>query len=89
MLPALDISRAVCALPVTDGDLNDFQIESGSAKQQIEITKRIKVAKVRAVFCDPLIVGLSQYLCATQRISDSLPQKPRKGQTKELVPNKV
>ena len=59
--PALDIGRAVSSPPVTDGYLNDSQIQFGSAEQQIEIAKGVKVPKILPVFRDTLIVILPQH----------------------------
>src|SRR6266540_5512021 len=54
MSPALNIGRAVGALTVPNGQVDDAQREPCRAEQQVEVPERVEVAEVGTVGSNPV-----------------------------------
>src|SRR5258706_5287621 len=76
---------AVGARQIMNRHIQNPVLETSRAKQQIEVTKGVKVTEIAAVGCDLIVVALKHDLCAAQRIRNGLIQQPAKGLAKENV----
>src|SRR2546423_11239578 len=85
MAPALDIRLAVSASLVTDGQVDDAQVQLRRAEQQVKIAKRIKIAKVGPIARDGFVILFEKHLGAAQGVLERLTQQPRKSGAKKLV----
>lgn len=76
MFPARDVGRAVGALPVADGEIDDFPVQFCRAEDQVKISKGIEVAEIRAVCRDCLVIFAPEDFRAAQCIFDGLTKHP-------------
>ena len=81
----MDLSCAVSALPVANGNVADFQVQLPRAKQKVEVPKRIEVTELDAILRNSKIVSAEECLRAAQRVFDGLPEHPRECEAEELV----
>ena len=85
MSPARNVRRAISTIVVPDRDIDDFQVQLGGAKQQIEVAKRIKVAKVGPVAGQKFVIITHQRLGSAQGILNGLAENPGKEKTKGFI----
>jgi len=64
MSPALDVGLAILPFPIADGQVKDFQIQPGRPKEQIKVTKGVKVPEIGPIGLDLVILQLPQGLGA-------------------------
>ena len=76
MAPAIDVRASVGSFAITNGHLNDFQVQLGSAEQQIKIAERIKVAEIRSIRHQLVVITLANGLRSAKRVPDGLTQQP-------------
>ena len=74
MTPAADVCFAVSSVPVTNGQVEYFQVQLGSAKKQIEIAKRIKISKLGTILYQSVVILFPHCLGPAQRVLDWLVQ---------------
>src|SRR5690348_15375964 len=70
-----DVGFAVASRAVMDRYLDNFQVEPRRAKEQVEITKRIEVAKVASIARDLFVIHTRHAFRSTKRIFKSLAKK--------------
>src|SRR5262245_62900191 len=87
--PAPDVGRAIRALAIPDGQLDELEAELRGAEQQIEIAKWIEIAAVRTVRGDRQVRFAAEHLRAAHRVVYRLPEEPGEGKAEELVADKV
>src|SRR5213080_793036 len=89
MIKSLDVRCPINPLAITDRHINNLQVLSGSAEEQVEVAEGIEIAKVRTVCCYARIVSFPQHLGPAQCILYRLSEKPGKCKTKTLVTDQV
>lgn len=80
-----DICSAVSSLPVSDGYLQNFQVQFVCSEEQIEIAERIKIAEIGPVFYQLQVVGPEHDLCSAEGIPESLVEQPGKRLTEKEI----
>src|SRR5262245_41150667 len=87
--PPTNVGRAIRPLAIAYRQFDNPQSELGGTEQQIEISKRIEVAKIRATSRDLLVMLAAKHFRAAQRVLHRLAKQIRKGQRKEFVANDI
>lgn len=82
---AVDIGGAIDPFFVTNGDLGNFKIELGGAKEKIEITEGIEITEEFSVLGNFVIVAFAEGFGAAQGVFDGLIQEIGEGKTKKFV----
>ena len=76
MAPALYVGRAICTVSISNRHVDDFQVQFGRTKQQIEISERIEVPEIRAIGGQDFVIGSANHLRSTERVPDRLAEQP-------------
>src|SRR5262249_35912823 len=84
-----DLSLAVSAAGIADGNLNRLEAELRRAEDQLEVPERIEISEITARGLDPRVVGAPQRLSAAQRVGEALRQQPGKEQREGLVGDQI
>ena len=70
MREAMDIGCAVGPLLVSNGHLQNLEIELGRPEQQVEISKWVELAEIRPVRCYAVVVSSEQHLRSAECVLD-------------------
>lgn len=89
MPPAIYIGITICSKAIAYRHLGNFQVQFGSAEQQVEITEWIEVAKILTIGGNELIVPPVENFGPAQGVFDRLAEQPGKGGAKEFVPQDI
>src|SRR5947207_16008812 len=89
MSPALDNVITIMPHAIVNRNFNDFQSHPCSAKQQIEIAKRIELTEKVPRGRESLVMRPRKHFRATQCIFETLPQHKRKGRRKKFVTQNI
>jgi hypothetical protein len=73
-----DLRNSILTVFVADSHLHNFEVLLGGAKEQVEVAKGVKVAKIPAVDLDVFVVAPVERFGAAKRILEALPQQERK-----------
>src|SRR5262245_59967958 len=84
-----DLSLAVAAAGVADGNLDRLEAELRGAEDQLEITERVEVPEVAATGLQARIVDARYRLRSAQRIGEALRQTPGEQQREALVGDEI
>jgi hypothetical protein len=72
MTEPADISRAIGSGAIMYRDFNDLKVQFSGAKDKIEVTEGIEVAKVTPVRGNLFVIGAKEDLGSTKRIFEAL-----------------
>src|SRR6266511_1042435 len=81
----LDVRAAVIALIVANRDFDDVQVELRGAEEQVEVAKRVEIAKESPSRRDLLVVAPPERLGAAQCVLEGLAEQIAEGCPKEFV----
>src|SRR5436189_6025117 len=89
MPPSLYVCFAIRSIPISNGTINKLEIQLRGAENQVEITERIKLAKIiPAAFQQPVIRSPKDF-GSTERVFDRLSKKPGECEAEKLVSDQV
>src|SRR4051812_40450617 len=74
---------------IRNRDFYNFEVLFHRPKNQIEISKGIKIAKIASICGNLFVMRLCQYLGAAQRVGEPLVQQPREQRGKTLIRDPV
>ena len=83
MSEARYLRATISSFGVADWNFDHFQVQFGSAEDEVKVTKWIKVSKIGAVFRNVEVVRFSQDLGAAKRIGEPLVKEPREDHGEE------
>lgn len=83
--PALDVRRAVGAVPVADRHVHDLQVQVGGSEKQVEIPEWVEIPEEGAVGDDPFVIGAPEDLGPAKGVLERLAQDPGEEDAECLV----
>jgi len=85
MTPALDVCFPIGARAVANGQIHQPQVEFGRSENQIEISKRIKLAEIGRVASERFVILAEQDFGSAKSILELLSQQPTEGEAEKFV----
>ena len=89
MAETRNISLSIGAVPISDRQITNPEIEQGRTEKQVEVTKGIEIAQYRDALEQTLVVSVQKHLGAAQTVFHRLSENEAERSGKKFIAEEI